>query len=164
MSTTRLDLPPAVQLPNKLFFRIGEVARIVGIRPHVIRYWETEFPVIKPAKSRTGQRVYSRREVEIVALIRHLLYDRRFTIDGARKALRENGVDGTIRQVRHDVRATGYSVARDAALVLRDISSTLDSLAARLEAPLERRSLPAPSSRRPAAGRSESAKSSRSGR
>ncbi|MDI7269451.1 MAG: MerR family transcriptional regulator, partial [Myxococcota bacterium] len=127
------DDRPAIRLPNKLYFRIGEVAGIVGVRPHVIRYWETEFPAIRPAKSKTGQRVYSRREVELVAMIRHLLHERRFTIDGARRALREDGVGGAVRKVRRDIRAGGIPVARETAEALREIAAALRALAARLD-------------------------------
>jgi DNA-binding transcriptional MerR regulator len=145
------DLPEPIPLPNKLFFRIGEVARIVGVRPHVLRYWETEFPVIRPAKSRTGQRVYSRHEVEIVSLIKHLLYARRYTIDGARKALREKGIEASIREVKKDTRSAGVTVARDAAFVLRGVADVLASIAGKFDAPFPRRSDPAP-------GRHESSK------
>jgi DNA-binding transcriptional MerR regulator len=80
--------PPGLpEIPNKLVFRIGEVSRLTGVKPHVLRYWETEFPSIAPRKGSTGQRVYRRRDVETVFEIRHLLYDLRFTIEGARKAI-----------------------------------------------------------------------------
>lgn len=75
------------EIPNKLVFRIGEVSRLTGVKPHVLRYWETEFPSIAPRKGSTGQRVYRRRDVETIFEIRHLLYDLRFTIEGARKRI-----------------------------------------------------------------------------
>ena len=80
----------SVTLPNKLYFRIGEVATLLDIKPYVLRYWETEFPEIKPSKSKSGQRLYKRRDVELLLMIRELLYEERFTIDGARKRLKEN--------------------------------------------------------------------------
>jgi DNA-binding transcriptional MerR regulator len=73
---------------EKLYFKIGEVAEIVGVAPHVLRYWETEFPTIKPQKSRSQQRVFRRRDVETLLKIKHLLYDEKFTIAGARRQLR----------------------------------------------------------------------------
>ena len=76
-------------IPNKLYFRIGEVSDLVGVRPYVLRYWESEFPDIKPSKSKSGQRLYKRRDVEQLMRIRQLLYEERFTIDGARKRLKE---------------------------------------------------------------------------
>jgi DNA-binding transcriptional MerR regulator len=77
------------EIPNKLYFRIGEVSDLVGVRPYVLRYWESEFPDIKPSKSKSGQRLYKRRDVEQLVRIRQLLYEERFTIDGARKRLKE---------------------------------------------------------------------------
>ena len=73
------------QLPDKLYFKIGEVSQITGIKPYVLRYWETEFPVLKPSKTSTKQRLYRKREVEIIFEIKKLLYDEKFTIAGARK-------------------------------------------------------------------------------
>lgn len=76
-------------IPNKLYFRIGEVSDIVGVKPYVLRYWESEFPDIKPAKSKSGQRLYKRRDVEVLVRIKELLYEERFTINGARKRLKD---------------------------------------------------------------------------
>jgi DNA-binding transcriptional MerR regulator len=80
-------------LPTKLYFRIGEVASAVGVETHVLRYWETEFRSIRPQKSSRGQRVYSRRDVETLMKVKELLYDRGFTIAGARRQLRDGGVE-----------------------------------------------------------------------
>jgi len=74
-------------LPPKLYFRIGEVAELVGVEPHVLRYWEREFRTIRPSKSAKGQRVYSRRDVENLMRVRELLYKEGFTIAGAKKKL-----------------------------------------------------------------------------
>ena len=74
-------------LPSKLFFRIGEVAGLVGVEPHVLRYWEREFRAIRPTKSSKGQRVYSRKDVENLMRVRALLYEEGFTIAGAKKRL-----------------------------------------------------------------------------
>ncbi|HXN30588.1 MAG TPA: MerR family transcriptional regulator [Polyangiaceae bacterium] len=76
-------------LPSKLYYRIGEVAELVGVEPHVLRYWEREFRTIRPTKSAKGQRVYSRRDVESLVLVRGLLYEEGFTIAGAKKKLQE---------------------------------------------------------------------------
>ena len=80
-------------LPPKLYFRIGEVASLVGVEPHVLRYWEREFRSIRPTKSAKGQRVYSRRDVENLMRVRELLYQEGFTIAGAKKKLHRPGVD-----------------------------------------------------------------------
>ncbi|MBX9603213.1 MAG: MerR family transcriptional regulator [Bryobacteraceae bacterium] len=75
--------PP--EIPDKLYFRIGEVARLAGIKPYVLRFWESEFPGLGPKKSGSGHRLYRRKDVEMVLEIKHLLYEKRFTIEGARK-------------------------------------------------------------------------------
>lgn len=75
------------EIPDKLYFRIGEVARLAGIKPYVLRFWETEFPNLGPKKSGTGHRLYRRKDVEMVLEIKRLLYGERFTIEGARKFL-----------------------------------------------------------------------------
>ncbi len=77
-----------VLIPDKLYFRIGEVARLCRVPAYVLRFWETEFPQLKPGKSSTGQRMYRRREVESVLRIKKLLYDEGYTIPGARQQLR----------------------------------------------------------------------------
>jgi DNA-binding transcriptional MerR regulator len=83
---------PLAQL-EKLYYRIGEVANIVGVEPHVLRYWETEFRSVRPQKSARGQRIYSRRDVETLLKVKELLYGHRFTIAGAKQRLRMGGVE-----------------------------------------------------------------------
>src|ERR1700752_2056671 len=78
---------PREEIPDKLYFRIGEVSRLAGIKPYVLRFWETEFPLLGPKKSSTGQRLYRRKDVELVLEIKRLLYEQRFTIEGARNLL-----------------------------------------------------------------------------
>jgi DNA-binding transcriptional MerR regulator len=77
------------EIPDKLYFRIGEVAKLAGIKPYVLRFWETEFPGLGPKKSGTGHRLFRRKDVELVLEIKRLLYEQRFTIEGARKHLEE---------------------------------------------------------------------------
>jgi DNA-binding transcriptional MerR regulator len=79
------------ELPDKLYFKIGEVARLVGVKPYVLRYWETEFSVVRPGKTRSHHRLYRRRDVETLLEIRRLLYAERYTIEGAKRRLRELG-------------------------------------------------------------------------
>ena len=78
----------AVDIPDKFYFKIGEVAAITGVKPHVLRYWETEFRMFSPAKSRGKQRQYERRDIELALEIKELLYEQGFTIAGARKHLK----------------------------------------------------------------------------
>src|SRR5207245_6195486 len=80
-----------VVIPEKLYFRIGEVARLCRLPAYVLRFWETEFPQLKPVKSSTGQRMYRRRDVENVVRIKQLLYEEGYTIAGARQHLRDEG-------------------------------------------------------------------------
>jgi DNA-binding transcriptional MerR regulator len=82
------------RFPDKFFYRIGDVSEITGIKPHVLRYWEAEFSGLHPRKNRAGQRIYERRDVELVLEIKTLLYEQRFTISGAKKFLarRNKGV------------------------------------------------------------------------
>src|SRR3954466_9861196 len=77
------------RIPEKLFFKIGEVCELIKVQPHVLRYWETEFPMLQPQKNRAGQRVYRRKDVEMVLRIRDLLYEEKFTIAGAKKKLQD---------------------------------------------------------------------------
>lgn len=85
--------PQPVEIPNKLYFRIGDVTRLTGIKAYVLRYWETEFPMLSPKKSGTNQRLYRRKDVETVLQIKHLLYERRFTIEGAKSFLQRKNRD-----------------------------------------------------------------------
>lgn len=75
------------ELPTKLYFRIGEVAKLTGLKQHVLRFWETEFPSVAPKKMGSNHRMYRRKDVEVLLEIKHLLYEKRFTIEGARKYL-----------------------------------------------------------------------------
>jgi DNA-binding transcriptional MerR regulator len=79
-----------VFIPDKLYFRIGEVSELTHTKPYVLRFWETEFPTLKPTKSKSGHRLYRRQDVELVLEIRRLLYGKGFTISGARKHLANN--------------------------------------------------------------------------
>lgn len=94
-------------LPEKKYFKIGEVADLVGVEPHVLRYWETQFPQLRPHKARSGHRLYRRREVETLLAIRELLHVQRFTIAGARQALRQSGGASSLLPRFFDVPADG---------------------------------------------------------
>lgn len=75
------------RFPHKVFYRIGDVSAITGVKPHVLRYWEAEFSGLHPRKNRAGQRIYERRDVELILEIKKLLYEQRYTISGARRLL-----------------------------------------------------------------------------
>lgn len=91
--------PQSVEIPDKLYFRIGEVSRLTGVKASVLRFWETEFSQLHPRKSGSNQRLYRRKDIETVLAIKHLLWEKRFTIEGARAALAEQ------RQARRQERS-----------------------------------------------------------
>lgn len=97
-----------VDFPDKLYFRIGEVAKIVGVKPYVLRYWETEFTVLKPGKTPSRHRLYRRRDVETLLEIKRLLYREGFTIAGAKKRLKENEKDDVLAVSPPVVQQTDY--------------------------------------------------------
>ena len=110
--------------PVQEFFSIGDVCELTELKPHVLRYWESQFKFLSPAKNRSGNRVYQRREIEMVMLVKHLLYDERYTIDGARQKLDEFRRNGGIKPAARaglDVQ-TVQMVERD----LREILAILD--------------------------------------
>jgi DNA-binding transcriptional MerR regulator len=112
--------------PVQEYFSIGEVCALTDLRPHVLRYWETQFRALSPAKNRSGNRVYSRREVELVLLVKHLLYAEKYTVDGARQKLDEHRRDRALRP------AARQALARDVADTLeRDLRDVLDVLEGR---------------------------------
>jgi len=79
--------PGTPEIPDKLYFKIGEVSELLGVEPYVLRYWETEFSGLQPKKSGTGHRLYRRKDVELLLRIKHLLKEKRYTIEGARQTL-----------------------------------------------------------------------------
>jgi DNA-binding transcriptional MerR regulator len=89
---------PNPEIPDKLYFRIGEVAKLAGIKPYVLRFWESEFSGLGPKKSGTGHRLYRRKDVELVLEIKRLLYEKRFTIEGARKVLESKPKRDPVKQ------------------------------------------------------------------
>jgi DNA-binding transcriptional MerR regulator len=96
---------------GKLYYRIGEVSRITGIKPYVLRYWESEFRWMAPQKSRSKQRLYRRKDIEMIQLIRRLLHEERYTIAGARKRLRELGVGRALEESRAEAQARSQAGA-----------------------------------------------------
>jgi DNA-binding transcriptional MerR regulator len=93
MTTTR---------PVQEFYSIGEVCALTDLKPHVLRYWESQFRFLSPAKNRSGNRVYQRREIELIVLVKHLLYTEKYTIEGARQKVDEHRKRGELRPVARD--------------------------------------------------------------
>lgn len=141
-------MEPAKIIPDKLFYKIGEVCEHVGVQPHVLRYWESEFPMLAPQKNRAGQRVYRRKDLEIVLRIRELLYDEKFTIAGAKRKLAEElrgGSGARLKVVTPDMdadpagpapvdRGTGTNIGPHAKRSIRRIRRELEALLTMLNA------------------------------
>ncbi|NIP60634.1 MAG: MerR family transcriptional regulator [Gemmatimonadetes bacterium] len=87
----------------KAYYSIGEVCDLTGLKPHVLRYWETQFDVLNPSKNRAGNRVYRPKEIELILLVKHLLYEEKYTIEGANQRIGEMRSDGEMDDERHDV-------------------------------------------------------------
>jgi DNA-binding transcriptional MerR regulator len=117
----------AVSIPEKLFFKIGEVCDITGIQAHVLRYWESEFPMLAPQKNRAGQRTYRKRDVEMVLRIKELLYEDQYTIAGAKKRL-TNELRGAskLKVVTPEMSAPSQAAQAAPQLVPAHTSSTED--------------------------------------
>lgn len=114
---------PAVSIPEKIFFKIGEVCDLVGVQAHVLRYWETEFPMLSPQKNRSGQRSYRRRDVEIALRIKELLYEDLYTIAGAKKKLQYEMRDSSRLKIVHS-----ENVKKDSFLKEVKVTETVEDL------------------------------------
>jgi len=145
-------------IPEKLFFKIGEVCELAGVQAHVLRYWESEFPMLAPQKNRAGQRVYRKRDVEIALRVKELLYEDQYTIAGAKKRLANDlraggkfkvssgengetsgnpeqpGVADVVSSLRSSASPAGSKTAEDRK-TLRQLSAELRELLALLESP-----------------------------
>jgi DNA-binding transcriptional MerR regulator len=153
---------PAVVIPEKLFFKIGEVCELAGVQAHVLRYWESEFTMLAPQKNRAGQRVYRKRDVEIALRIKELLYEDQYTIAGAKKRLAndlrsggklkivssEDGVDDSgddtfqaaaAGQVNSSTPPAVARASEEQRKSLRGVAKELRELLALLDAPLKKR-------------------------
>lgn len=108
-------------IPNKLYFKIGEVSKITGVEPYVLRYWESEFKAIKPSRTQSKQRIYRKRDVELILEIKKMLYEEKLTIAGAQKKLRELNLRGK-KQLRFDFNK------KDHKSILKEIKKELISI------------------------------------
>ena len=147
----------AVAIPEKLFFKIGEVCELAGVQAHVLRYWESEFTMLAPQKNRAGQRVYRKRDVEIALRIKELLYEDQYTIAGAKKRLAndlraggklkivssEDGEDsetsGSEEMTANSIHSTSQSRTAEDRKALRKVSKELREILALLDAPAKKR-------------------------
>ena len=126
------ELTGTPEIPNRLFFRIGDVAELAGLEAYVLRYWETEFPVLRPKKTSNGQRQYRRKDVEVVLEIKRLLYDEGYTIAGARKALKDKSRTRKTRAVAPNRAAQGALFADPSHETIEMIKKELQELLALL--------------------------------
>ena len=111
--------------PVQEFFSIGEVCDLTGLKAHVLRYWESQFRFLSPAKNRSGNRVYQRKEIELILLVKHLLYTEKYTIDGARQKLNDHRKGGELRRLSRDALSVETLAAVEEEL--RDILRLLES-------------------------------------
>ena len=116
---------PAPVIPDKLYFKIGEVSQITGVKPYVLRYWESEFKLVSPGKSKSNQRLYRRKDIESILRIKKLLYEDRFTIAGAKRTLKSDPLRLTAAQMELGLSAEGYrgmlARIRDELRAIRDL-------------------------------------------
>ena len=110
--------------PTQEFFSIGEVCALTDLKPHVLRYWESQFRFLSPAKNRSGNRVYKSREVEMILLVKHLLYAEKYTIDGARQRVEQFRRTGDLK--KEAARAASHQTMDDVGAALDAIINTLD--------------------------------------
>ncbi len=113
-----------VSRPVQEFFSIGDVCQLTDLKPHVLRYWESQFRFLNPAKNRSGNRVYQRREIELILLVKHLLYTEKYTIEGARQRIEHFRRTGDLKPAAHE--ALAVEMARDLKTELEDVLRILN--------------------------------------
>jgi DNA-binding transcriptional MerR regulator len=111
--------------PQREFYSIGEVCELFEVKPHVLRYWESQFPALAPPKNRSGNRVYRGRDIELIALIRHLVHEERYTLEGARKRIEELRAEGAAGEVA--AQALERSFVRSLRAELEAVMELLDA-------------------------------------
>jgi DNA-binding transcriptional MerR regulator len=127
MPDTYKSPQPLKLFPEKLFYKIGEVSRVVGVESYVLRYWETEFSFLNPRKSKSGQRIYAKNDVDLILQIKHLLYEEKYTIDGVRRKL---GSDAELQSPVNGPADPGVTAeaASDAENILTMVKSRLKEI------------------------------------
>lgn len=115
-------------IPDRIFFRMGDVSKILGLKPYVIRFWETEFSFVAPVKGNSGQRVYQRAQIEALFLVKHLLYVERYSIEGAKKRITELRKTGKLKTAIEQVMAvtSGVPIASESAAASLDVRATAE--------------------------------------
>ncbi|HEX9885088.1 MAG TPA: MerR family transcriptional regulator [Longimicrobiales bacterium] len=103
-------------IARKVYYSIGEVCDLVGLKPHVLRYWESQFEVLRPTKNRAGNRIFRSKDIEVILLVKHLLYDEKYTIEGARQRVLEMKASGELDEERADLVAPEFLAGMKAEL------------------------------------------------
>jgi DNA-binding transcriptional MerR regulator len=123
------ESPQTLRLfPEKMFYKIGEVAGIAGVESYVLRYWETEFPFLCPKKSKSGQRIYTKKDVDVVLLIKKLLYEEKYTISGVRRKLGAEGRGNEVNPMPEDHKEPGTDPEKVLMIVRDKLRELLSSL------------------------------------
>ncbi len=118
---------PLKLFPDKIFYKIGEVSRLVGVEAYVLRYWETEFSFLNPRKGKTGQRIYAKNDVDLIKKIKHLLYEEKYTIDGVRRKLGSGAEQLDAKSCTDDAEVNA-GVSADAEKILAMVKSRLKEI------------------------------------
>ncbi|MDY7032214.1 MAG: MerR family transcriptional regulator [Thermodesulfobacteriota bacterium] len=121
-ATAHVDVP----IPEKLYYKIGEVSEIAGVEPYVLRYWESEFDIVKPSRTRSKQRLYRRKDLELILAIKKLLYEEQFTIAGAKKRLKESSI-------KNDKKSKNTFSNEEFNTLLQDVKEGLETIKGILE-------------------------------
>ena len=120
------SMKPQLPVPDKLFYKIGEVSKVTGVESYVLRYWETEFPFLKPRKNKSGQRVYVKKDLEMILMVKKMLYQERYTIEGVRKRFEE----GIVKPLEaKPVQGEQAAISRDPAEALAFVKKRLKQIA-----------------------------------
>lgn len=124
------QVPERKDIPDKVYFRIGEVSDLVGVEPHVLRYWESEFSVIRPRRAKSNQRLYRRQDVENLLLVKTLLHQQGYTISGARKLLKSQGtIEGLADQEENEGAVKECSSGKQLASIKKELQKIQQILA-----------------------------------
>jgi DNA-binding transcriptional MerR regulator len=123
------SIRPQLAVPDKLFYKIGEVSKITGVESYVLRYWETEFPFLKPRKNKSGQRVYVKKDLEMILMVKRMLYQERYTIEGVRKRFEEGVLKpAEIKPVQEQKTELSNNPAEAIAFVRKRLRQIADSI------------------------------------
>jgi DNA-binding transcriptional MerR regulator len=125
-ATKSIKLP--LPVPDKLFYKIGEVSKITGVESYVLRYWETEFSFLKPRKNKSGQRVYVKKDLEMILMVKKLLYQERYTIEGVRKRFEEGILKPSEIKPMHGIKETCMAPSEVVSFIRKRLKQIADNI------------------------------------